>query len=300
MSFLKEFWAVIVSEILSWLNCLDNNVLAKIGNLLTILILLIALFDYFILKKRKSNKQNNAKQTEKRQNNDFLGAIESTQKPIKAVEMLENPMRAGEKIGETIEKINERFNIMKIKKFFKWLWYNKEQLGAITYNVIAIALANFVMFTDSLNGIFGIAEIPLWAKISVCAVSVLFTALTVRDVVCKYGLSSLGTINEHLAKKAEEKANKLTKEQKAQYKSYISILNKELDSAKAKLDGYVAEYEKIVARHNADASLVPNFATIKAELEAKIKTEQVAFDNINAKFNNYKGILSGKIVAPKQ
>lgn len=298
MSFLKEFWAVIVSALLSWFNCLDNNVLAKIGNLLTILILSIALFDYFYRKKRKTN----TKETDKRQYNDngILGAIESTQKPIKAVEMLENPMVLGEKIGETIEKINERFTKMKIKNFFKWIWYNKEQLGSILYNIALIALANFAVFTDSIQGMLGIEVFPLWAKIVIAVVVVAFTVLNVRCVVVKYGLSSLGTINEHLAKKAAEKAEKLTPEQKAQYKAYISILNKELDSAKAKLDGYVAEYEKLVARHNADASLVPNFANIKADFDSKIKVEQVSIDNITAKISAYKGILKGKIVAPKQ
>lgn len=294
MSFLAEIWAVIVSTALAWFEHLDNASLDKIASLLTILVISIGLVDWILRKARNRDKKKS-----KRQNNIF-SAIEGVSRPFKAVDMLEDPMATGERIGSTIEKITERFTQMKIKKFFKWLWYNKEQLGAIIYNVIAIAIANFVMFTDSLNGIFGIAEIPLWAKISVCVVSVLFTALTVRDVVCKYGLSSLGTINEHLAKKAEEKANKLTKEQKAQYKSYIDILKKELATAKTSLDALKAELAKLVERHNADASLVPNFATIKAELEAKIKTEQVAFDNINAKFNNYKGILSGKIFAPKQ
>lgn len=294
MSFLAEIWAVIVSTALAWFEHLDNASLSKIVNLLTILVISIGLIDWTLRKVRKR-----AEKKGKRQNN-ILSAIEGTQKSFKAVDMLENPMVTGEKIGSTLEKITERFKEMKIKKFFKWLWYNKEQLSSIAYNVVAIALANFVMFTDALNGIFGIAVIPLWAKISVAAVSAIFTALTVRNVVVKHGLSSLGTIDAHLAKKAEEKANKLTKEQKAQYKSYIGILNKELDSAKATLDALKTELAKLVERHNADSFLVPNFANLKAELEAKIRNAQTPIDNITAKISSYKAILSGKVIAPKQ
>jgi hypothetical protein len=294
VSFLAEIWAVIVSAALTWFERLDNASLDKIVSLLTILVISIGLADWTFRKFR-----NRAEKKEKRRN-DIISAIEGIPKPFKAVDMLENPMGTGEKIGSTIEKITERFKQMKIKKFFKWIWYNKEQLGAILYNVAAIALANFVMFTDSLNGIFGIAEIPLWAKIAVCVVSVLFTTLTVRDVVCKYGLSSLDTINEHLAHKAIQKENKLTSEQKAQYKSYIEILKKEITTAKTSLDTLKAELANLVERYNADASLVPNFANIKSELEAKIRTEQLSYDKINAKFNTYKDILSGKIFAPKQ
>jgi flagellar biogenesis protein FliO len=114
VSFLAEIWAVIVSTALTWFEHLDNASLDKIVSLLTILAISIGLVDWTLRKFR-----NRAEKKEKRRN-DIISAIEGIPKPFKAVDMLENPMGAGEKIGSTIEKITERFKQMKIKKFFKF------------------------------------------------------------------------------------------------------------------------------------------------------------------------------------
>ena len=78
-----------------------------------------------------------------------------------------------------------------MKKVFKWLWYNKEQLVSIIYNVIIIALTNFVVWTDTLNGyVEALAQIPVFAyiggdmavKVTAVVLAVGGVILTIRNI----------------------------------------------------------------------------------------------------------------------
>ena len=294
MSFLTEIWIIIASSCLSWLSRIENDALSKITNLLTILVISIGLIDWILRKfKHKSQK--------KRKRQEILSALENSQKPFRAVNMLENPMGTSEKIGTIIEKIlNFMGEKTKMKKFFKWVWYNKEQLLSILYNVVLVGLANFVMLTDALNGVLGVEVMPLWAKISVAVVSLALTALTVRNVVVKYGLSSLTTIDNILEERAEASARKLTPEQKERYKVYLNALNKSLNDKKGELKRCTTELAEMTALFEADSLLVPDFVSTKAELENTIKSCEVSIENINGKIATYKGILSGEMMLEKE
>ncbi len=292
MNFLKEMWAVILSAVLSWLSSLDNNTLSIVVNLLTILVIVLGLIDWCIRK----FKQTKASKDEKRRRP--LDLLEGTQKPFKAVRMLDAPTESGEKIGEIIEYISHEIGgNSKMKKFLKWVWYNKEQLLSIAFNVIVIALANIFMFTGWLDGIIALyagTTIALILKIAAAVLGVGFTALTVRNVCVKYGLSSLATIDQVLEERAQAAANKLTPEQKTTLRAYISALESKLEGAQAELTKAEASLLEINALYNVDRNLVANYSSKKTELERSIAQSKSVITNVEAKLVDYRAQLAGK------
>lgn len=285
MNFLLELWAVIVSSIISFFTSVENEVLAKISNLLTILVIIIGLIDWLVRKHR--NRANLKRQK-------TLEIIEGTQKPFKAVNMLNNPMRTSEKIGTLIEDTTKMLGGKKMKKFIKWIWYNKEQLLSIVYNVAIIVIANFLMWTDLLSGFFanfGNVKIVLAIKLIAFGLSLVFAALTVRNVCVKYGLSSLETIDNVLKQKAEAAENKLTPEQKKSYKNNISILQDALEKANTEMKNAETELERMTALYNADSSFVADYVVKRAAYEKKITASKAVVTNIEGKIAVYKAYL---------
>lgn len=183
-----------------------------------------------------------------------------------------------------------------MKKFFKWTWYNKEQLFSIMYSVALMALSQLAIWTDAVSAFLPelSATGAVIVKASICVVSILFTALTVRNVCVTYGLSSLDTIDKVLAKKAEAAAEKLSPEQKKQFKSYIATLQATLAKEKAELVAFEKALAEIEALFNADSSLVKNYVGQKAELTGKIAQATDIIKNVEAKIAEYKAQLDGK------
>lgn len=183
-----------------------------------------------------------------------------------------------------------------MKKFFKWLWYNKEQLGSILYNVVLLALSQFAIWTDTLTTIFPVMSptAALVINIVACVASVAFTVLTVRNVCVKYGLSSLDTINEVLAERAAVQASKLSPEQKQVYRGYIATLNDALAKAKRDLQLVEAEFNKLNILYEADNSLVPDFTKKTLTYQQQIAAGKDAVANIEGKIAQFKALLSGK------
>ena len=300
MSFLVELWAIIASSVVSWFSRLDNQVLAKISNLLSIFILVIGLIDYFSRGKRR--KRAESKQGKQTRQKNGLEIIEGTQKPFKTVNMLNDPMATSVKIGTLIEKTKKMLGGKYMKKFFKWIWYNKEQLLSIAYNTAVIVLVNFLMWTDLLNGFFASfvgAEGILAIKIVAIVMSVLFAALTVRNVCVTYGLSSLDTIDKVLKEKAEAAERKLTPEQKQNYKESIAILKTALEKAQTELTTAETELAKITALHTADNSLVKDFVVKRDTYEKTITASKAIVSSIETKIAVYKDILNGKTTDKK-
>lgn len=293
MKFLKEMWAVLITAAAAWLSRIDNQELSKIVNLLTILVILIGLTDWAFRRRRgaaEKKKQENRRQV--------LDTIEGTQQSFKTVNMLEDPMGTSEKIGNFVDKISKRIGEGKMKKFFKWVWYNKEQLFAIAYNVALLALSQLAIWTDAVMALMP-ALPPAGAiavKVIIGVLSVGFTALTVRNVCVKYGLSSLDTIDQVLAEKAAEAANKLTPEQKKTIKSYIATLQTTLDKARTDLATAEKALAEITALFNADSTLVANYSGRKAELAREIDRSNAVIANVEGKIAEYKAQLSGKNV----
>ena len=185
-----------------------------------------------------------------------------------------------------------------MKNFFKWLWYNKEQLLSIVFNVIAITIANILMFTGYFDGlIVSYAGTPTATALKVVAavLGVLFTALTVRNVCVKYGLSSLDTIDKVLEERAQSAANKLTSEQKKTLKAYISALDSKLKDAQAELAKAEANLVELNALYNVDRGLVANYANKKADLEKVIAQTKTVIANVTSKITEYKAQLAGKL-----
>jgi hypothetical protein len=212
--------------------------------------------------------------------------------------MLDAPTAAGERIGEILEYVSHEIGGKdKMKKFFKWVWYNKEQLLSITFNVIALAIANILMFTNSLNGFIAAyagTTTAVVLKVAVAVLAVLFTALTVRNVCVKYGLSSLDTIDKELEARAQRAANRLTPEQKKTLKAYISALETKLKDAQADLATAEANLVELNALYNVDHNLVVNYNNKKTELEKAIAQAKYVINNVTTKLAEYKAQLAGK------
>ena len=195
-----------------------------------------------------------------------------------------------------------------MKKFFKWIWYNKEQLVSIIYSIIIIAITNVAVWTDTLNGYTAtLAQIPVFAsiggelavRITAVALAVGGVVLTIRNVCVKYGLSSLETIDEELAKRAAKKANKLTSEQKKRYKTLISTLQTEREKVVADVANAETELAKITDIYNADHFLVTDYITKRQTFEKKINHGKAAINSIDEKIVEYKAIISGTKSAAK-
>jgi membrane protein implicated in regulation of membrane protease activity len=291
VNFFKEQWAITVTAAMAWLSHIDNYALSVIVNLLTILVILIGLTDWIV---RKIKGRTEKKKQEKQERRQVLDLLENTQKPFQTVNMLDNPMGTSEKIGNLFDGILRKIGGIKMKKFFKWLWYNKEQLFSILHNIAVILITNLLMFTDVLAGVIGVCVLPLYVKLIVLAVSLAATVLTVRNVVSKYGLSSLDTIDKELAMRAEAKANKLTDEQKKTLKSYIATLQTTLNKAKEELTTAEKALAEITTLFNADRSLVVNYPARKAELDKTIAQSNAVIANVEAKIAEYKSQLDGK------
>lgn len=295
MQFFKEYWALIAAAVGAWLTQISNETLQKIVSLLTILAITLGLLDW-------GARKVSGKVRKKKPGSTILEKIEGTQKPFKTVNMLNNPVEPGEKIGNFVDKISKDFNGgTTMKKFFKWVWYNKEQLGSIAYSAAILVLSQMAIWTDLIAAFLPMLPPTgvLAVEITICVLSVAFTALTVRNVCVKYGLSSLDTIDAELAKRAQEAQNKLTAEQKKQLKQYIATLQKTLGQAKADHDKAETELAEISTLYNADNSLVPDYARKKAELTAQISRAAAVIANVETKIAAYKAQLDGKIETPK-
>ena len=291
MSLIKDMWAIRAAAVMAWLSRIDNEVLNTIVNLLTITVILIGLTDWAIrtIRGRKAKKQNGR--------SDVLGKIESTQKPFKTVNMLDNPMGTSEAIGNFVDKISDNLKGgAKMKKFFKWVWYNKEQLFSILYSVALMALSQMAIWTGLVTAV--LPQLPATAvlvvKAVICGLSLVFTALTVRNVCVTYGLSSLDTIDKVLAERAKEAANKLTPEQKKVVKSYISTLTTAANQAKADLAAAEKALNEITTLFNADSSLVANYNQKKTDLSRQIENSKALIANVEKRIADYKAQLSGK------
>lgn len=295
MQFLKDYWAVAAATAGAWLSRIRNETLQKIVSLLTILVIVLGLLDWGVRKIR-------GRVRKQKPGGDILEKIEGTQKPFKTVNMLDNPIEPGEKIGNFVDKISKDLNGGKnMKKFFKWLWYNKEQLGSILYSAAIITLSQIVIWKDLLWVVLPIlpATGSTVVKVAIGLLSVGFTVLTVRNVCVKYGLSSLDTIDKVLAEKAQAATNKLTTEQKKALKANITTLQQTLEKNKAELTEHEKTLAEITTLFTADSTLVPDYARKKAELNAHVAHVTAVIANIEAKIAEYKAQLDGKTEAPK-
>ena len=303
MNFIKEHWALVAAAIGAWLSNLQNETLQKIVSLLTIAAITLGLLDWGARKIRgKVRKKNPENTPENTPGGSILEQIEGSQKPFKTVNMLDNPIEPGEKIGNFVDKISTLQGGVKMKKFFKWVWYNKEQLSSILYQALLLALANFMLFTDTFDLVATVylgAPMPLWIKITAIVVSLGMTALSVRNICVKYGLSSLDTIEQVLTEKAQAAENRLTSEQKKEIKAQLATLQQTLAKTKEALAAHEKELAEVNTLYNADNSLVTNYAARTAELKALIARCTKIVPNIEAKIAQYKAQLSGNTTSDK-
>ena len=293
---LSDTWALSVGVVLQFFTAINNEILSGIINILTITVLLVGLIDYFVrkIRRRRKDEENcedeevsattkKAKEKRKEKARIFTKTVRKAHKSFRTLDLLEKPESAGNHLGDTIYHVALEVKRMeKMKKFFKWVWYNKEQLGSIAFSAIVYAVTIYLTCMGELSGL-------LWSRMGdnltkiyivkgvVMGVAALLTILTIRNTCVKYGLSSLGTIDRVLAEKAEAAAQKLSPEAKKLIKQNLAVLNNQLRTLKARLSEISGEYNKIKCLHDTVASLVPDYATKAAayEKESASLTEQI-------------------------
>ena len=312
---LSQTWALAMGVFFQFLGAISNDILSKLVNLLTIAVLMIGLLDYLIrrlIKSKREKKQSVeslmddeleldiedeppalSEPSETNPTNDnVIHAITKTQKSFRTLELLENPTSAGEHLGAALCTVASEVKGMKFKNFFKWLWYNKEQMGSILFNALVLIASQYLIWTKQITDIFHVeGRALLVLEIVIGVVAVLGTALTIRNTCVKYGLSSLATIDNVLAERAEEAAKQLTPEQRKTIKANIGVLSEKLNTFKNELAEKTAAYEKIKCLHDADASLVEGYEAETAQYnKLKLSLEKV-IATLETKIKEYNDAL---------
>lgn len=223
----------------------------------------------------------------------FSKTVRKAHKSFRTLDLLENPESAGNQLGDVLyHTALEVKRMTKVKKFFKWVWYNKEQLGSIAFSAILYAATIYLTVWGEL-GATVIAWFPdNWTainivRVAIAAVAFLLTVLTIRNTCVKYGLSSLKTIDAVLTERAEAAAKRLPPEAKKEVKQALGVLKAQLQTLESRLYEITTEFNKVKCLHDAVASMVPDYAAKaaafdkeKAQLDASIATLKAKIEEL--------------------
>lgn len=172
-------------------------------------------------------------------NKGLIDKVVERQSPVRAVIMAQNPTQEGEELGELVIETMKggKKTMTKIKNFFKRVWGNKFTLINITINLLCVAVADYLVFSEYLLRFAFIQENQLWFKIGVPVLSALYLVLDIFTTVSKYGWENLDELKAKSQKKATEKASKLSKEQKAIIKNQIKAVENGIATLENELNG---------------------------------------------------------------
>lgn len=159
-------------------------------------------------------------------NKGLIDKVVERQSPVRAVIMAQNPTQEGEELGELVIETMKggKKTMTKIKNFFKRVWGNKFTLINITINLLCVAIADYLVFSEYLLRFNFFTENQLAFKVGVPVLSALYLVLDIFTTVSKYGWENLDELKAKSQKKATEKASKLSKEQKAIIKNQIKAV----------------------------------------------------------------------------
>lgn len=156
----------------------------------------------------------------------LIGKMVEHQSPVRAIKIAQNPTQEGEELGELVIETMKggKKTMTKIKNFFKRVWGNKFTLINITINLLCVAVADYLVFSEYLLRFNFFTENQIAFKIGVPVLSALYLVLDIFTTVSKYGWENLDELKAKSQKKATEKASKLSKEQKAIIKNQIKVV----------------------------------------------------------------------------
>lgn len=171
------------------------------------------------------------------ENKNVLDRVVEKQSPVRAVKMAQNPTQEGEELGELmIETMKgSKKTMTKIKNFFKRVWGNKFTLLNITFNLLAVAIVDYLVFSEYLMRFNFFVENQLAFKIGIPVLSVMYLSLDIFTTVSKYGWETLLELKDKAEQKALQKASKLSSEQKAIIKNNIKAVKVSITNAENEL-----------------------------------------------------------------
>lgn len=255
-----ELWnfygGIILSTLLAWVFDFNRTHMDTTTSYIILSITIISVLT--IIKKENKKKivqDSNFKDNEPKKNKDKkekkkkekLNIIEKTtllNPQFKALENALNPLETAKDLSETIietttllERIG-KFMKEKITNFFKRLWGNKLTITNITINLLAVAVADYLIFSDYLLRFEFIAQNELAFKIGVPVATVIYLVLDIFTTVSKYGWESLNELNEKAKQKALQKTSKLSKEQKEVVKKQVETVKNTLNGLEDELNHF--------------------------------------------------------------
>lgn len=171
------------------------------------------------------------------ENKNVLDRVVEKQSPVRAVKIAQNPTQEGEELGELmIETMKgSKKTMTKIKNFFKRVWGNKFTLLNITFNLLAVAIVDYLVFSEYLMRFNFFVENQLAFKIGIPVLSVMYLSLDIFTTVSKYGWETLLELKDKAEQKALQKASKLSSEQKAIIKNNIKAVKVSITNAENEL-----------------------------------------------------------------
>ena len=239
---LKRYWdvfsGVIVGLLYSFIVQWELYKIQLAYSIIILILVIIGFFRFFI----KTNIKHK----------DLIDRSLETQRFTKAIHIAENPSQEGEELGQLVlETIHGGKKVMKkIKNFFKRVWGNKFTLANITINLLIVAMADFLVFSEFVWRFPFFVENHVAFKIVVPIVTAIYFGIDVFTTVTKYGWENLGELQQKTAQKALQKASKLSKEQKA-------VIKQQITNAKTSIDNLESELVKV-------NEIIKNFEILKS------------------------------------
>lgn len=227
---LQILGCVALGILISFLSHWENEIIQTIYSTLILIFLLIG-FLKVLKSPNKENERNN--QTRNKDNNiNLIDLVVNQQKPLKAIELSQNPTQGGEELGEIFLETMKggKKKMEKIKNFFKRVWGNKFTITSILFNLFCVSVCEFLYFADYFFRFGWVNENQTWLNYVLPIVGIAYIVLNTFTTITKYGWENLGELQEKSYKKALEKASQLTKEQKAIVKGQMKEVKEQLSN----------------------------------------------------------------------
>ena len=292
--YLELFISVGCALLTSWFDKIELLTLQKISNILMILLMTIGLIKFIFANVKLPN---------------WLSKLVHTQKPIKSVDYMNDPIEVGEKTGQLVSdtltlstiiyKGGKKFMkkiLNAIKGLFVWLWGNKAQLADAIYVFLTGVVLNVLIYSDIANMLLPEYLAVDWFKIAITVVSVVMTILSWINTATSRKFDSLATLTEVQKAKEDKKAQQtLNAEQLAKYNSIKADLLKRKVEIEAVIVEATKEIEKINARIELGISSEivehSNLSKLQATIvnaQNDLATLDVNIQTVESKINEYK------------
>lgn len=238
---IKKYWIIfsgmlfgLVSSMLAQWN---NAKIQLIYSTIILILTYIGLLKTFFQKEKKSNAEL------------LIDKFVDSQKPIKAIEISENPTKNGEELGKiVIEQLKGGKKMLKkIKSIFKWIWLYKEQLIGVLGTALAVAVVVYAYIFDKFGWLLQYFPQTLgWEiaiKIIVGLLTIFFVSYILRNQIKKVGMGGLQYAEDYL----KEVGKKLNGSLSETSQKFVSDKIAKLNEEKRVL---VGEYEQVLKAFN--------------------------------------------------